>query len=81
MSIANTKGVDIFYWNGDIDLSKVKNAGYKWVMIRCGYGSNQTGISFTRMGLQPHAIQRFGTDMFDVLYNLVLPLIHRNLAG
>lgn len=52
MSIANTKGVDISYWNGDIDLSKVKNAGYKWVMIRCGYGSNQTGISHERLGLQ-----------------------------
>ena len=45
------------------------------------WGDYKSGISFTRMGLQPHAIQRFGTDMFDVLYNLVLPLIHRNLAG
>lgn len=48
MSIANTKGVDISYWNGDIDLSKVKNAGYKWVMIRCGYGSNQTSQDDSR---------------------------------
>lgn len=42
MSIANTKGVDISYANGNIDLSKVKNAGYEWVMIRCGYGSDIT---------------------------------------
>lgn len=48
MSIVNTKGVDISYWNGDIDLSKVKNAGYKWVMIRCGYGSNQTSQDDSR---------------------------------
>ena len=41
-SIVNTKGVDISYWNGDIDLAKVKNAGYKWVMIRCGWGNNST---------------------------------------
>ena len=41
-SIVNTKGVDISYWNGDIDLAKVKNAGYNWVMIRCGWGNNST---------------------------------------
>lgn len=39
-SLVNTKGVDISYWNGDINLSKVKAAGYKWVMIRCGFGNN-----------------------------------------
>lgn len=39
-NIKNTKGVDISYANGNIDLSKVKKAGYDWVMIRCGYGSD-----------------------------------------
>ena len=39
-SLVNAKGVDISTWNGNIDLNKVKNAGYKWVMIRCGYGSD-----------------------------------------
>ena len=48
MSIVNTKGVDISYANGNIDLSKVKNAGYKWVMIRCGYGSNETSQDDTQ---------------------------------
>ena len=41
-NLINTKGVDISYANGNINLSKVKNAGYKWVMIRCGFGNNQT---------------------------------------
>ena len=40
MGFVNSKGVDISYANGNIDLSKVKNAGYQWVMIRCGYGSD-----------------------------------------
>ena len=40
MGFVNSKGVDISYANGDIDLAKVKNAGYQWVMIRCGYGSD-----------------------------------------
>lgn len=40
MSIANTKGVDISYANGNISLDKVRAAGYNPVMIRCGFGSN-----------------------------------------
>ena len=40
MSLKNAKGVDISYANGNIDLSKVKAAGYDYVMIRCGYGSD-----------------------------------------
>ena len=40
MSLSGAKGVDISYANGNIDLSKVKNAGYHFVMIRCGYGSD-----------------------------------------
>ena len=40
MSLKNAKGVDISYANGNIDLSKVKAAGYSYVMIRCGYGSD-----------------------------------------
>lgn len=39
-SIKGKKGVDISYANGNIDLSKVKKAGYDFVMIRCGYGSD-----------------------------------------
>ena len=38
--LKNAKGVDISYANGNIDLSKVKAAGYSYVMIRCGYGSD-----------------------------------------
>lgn len=40
MSLKNAKGVDISYANGNIDLAKVKAAGYRYVMIRCGYGSD-----------------------------------------
>lgn len=40
MSLVNAKGVDISCCNEDIDLSKVKKAGYNFVMIRCGYGDD-----------------------------------------
>ena len=39
-TMKDKKGVDISYANGNIDLAKVKNAGYEFVMIRCGYGSD-----------------------------------------
>lgn len=40
MSIVNKKGIDISDWQGDIDLAKVKKAGYQFVMIKCGIGSD-----------------------------------------
>ena len=40
MSLVNKKGVDISEWQGDIDLSKVKSAGFDFVMIRCGQGGS-----------------------------------------
>jgi len=36
------KGIDISDNNGHVDLSKAKAAGYDFVMIRCGYGSDLT---------------------------------------
>lgn len=34
------KGVDISEFNGDVDFKKLKAAGYTFVMIRMGFGSN-----------------------------------------
>lgn len=42
MNLKGKKGVDISAANGNIDISKVKRAGYDFVMIRCGYGSDLT---------------------------------------
>ena len=60
MSIVNTKGVDISYWNGDIDLAKVKNAGYKWVMIRCGWGNNSTSKDDSRFAANVAKAEKLG---------------------
>ena len=48
MSLVNKKGVDISSWQEDIDLSKVKSAGYEWVMIRVGQGTRITDSFFER---------------------------------
>ena len=58
--IANTKGVDISYWNGDIDLSKVKNAGYKWVMIRCGWGNDFKATDDSRFATNVAKAEKLG---------------------
>lgn len=42
MSLTGKKGVDISSHNEDIDLAKVKKAGYDFVMIHCGYGNDDT---------------------------------------
>ena len=59
-SIVNTKGVDISYANGNIDLAKVKAAGYSWVMIRCGYGSDMTSQDDTQFASNVSKAEKLG---------------------
>ncbi len=40
MNINGKKGVDISSANGNVSIDKIKSAGYDFVMIRCGYGSD-----------------------------------------
>lgn len=40
MNLKGKKGVDISAANGDVSIKKIKDAGYDFVMIRCGYGSD-----------------------------------------
>ncbi len=36
-------GIDVSSWQGDVDYTKVKNAGVEFVMIRLGFGHNKKG--------------------------------------
>ena len=40
MNYKGKKGVDVSSNNGNIDFEKIKKAGFDFVMIRCGYGSD-----------------------------------------
>ena len=60
MSLVNKKGVDISYANGNIDLAKVKNAGYEFVMIRCGYGSDITSQDDTQFASNVAKAEKLG---------------------
>ena len=41
MSFINTKGLDISYANGDVDFGIFKRNGFKFVMIRSGFGNDE----------------------------------------
>lgn len=60
MSLVNKKGIDISYWNGDIDLAKVKNAGYSWVMIRCGWGNDSTSQDDSKFAANVAKAEKLG---------------------
>lgn len=59
-NFVNAKGVDISYWNGDIDLSKVKKAGYNFVMIRCGWGNNSTSNDDSKFSANVAKAEKLG---------------------
>lgn len=40
MSLKNKKGVDISAAQGNVNMDKIKAAGYDFVMIRCGFGND-----------------------------------------
>ncbi len=40
-------GIDVSKWQGDIDWTKVKSAGYDFAFIRCGYRGYETGALAT----------------------------------
>lgn len=40
MSLIGKKGVDLSSLNGAVDMEKIKQAGYEFAMLRCGYGSD-----------------------------------------
>lgn len=40
MSLADKKGVDLSSLNGDVSIEKIKQAGFDFAMLRCGYGSD-----------------------------------------
>lgn len=63
------KGVDVSYANGNVDLAKVKNAGYEFVMIRCGYGSDITSQDDTQFASNVAKAEKLGMPWGVYLYS------------
>lgn len=45
------KGIDISTHNGNVDIKRVRNAGYERIGIRAGYGNNNTDQKFDKNAL------------------------------
>lgn len=65
----NKKGVDISTWQGDIDLNKVKDAGYDFVMIRCGWGTDTPSHDDNRFEENVRKAEKIGMPWGTYLFS------------
>ncbi|MDD5796593.1 MAG: GH25 family lysozyme, partial [Oscillospiraceae bacterium] len=72
MSIAGKKGVDISASNGNVDVEKIKKAGYEFVMIRCGYGNDDTNQDDSRFENNVRKCEAAGLPWGVYLYSYAL---------
>lgn len=72
MDLKGKKGVDISSLNGDVSIEKVKKAGYDFVMIRCGYGSNLAAQDDTRFESNVKQCEAAGVPWGAYLYSYAL---------
>lgn len=66
------KGVDTSYANGDIDLNKVKAAGFDFVMIRCGYGDDLTSQDDSQFENTVKKAEKIGMPWGTYIYSYAL---------
>ena len=72
MTLVNKKGVDIGDHNGDIDLAAVKRAGYDFVMIKCGIGSDLTNQDDSQFEANVRKAESLGMPWGAWLYSYAL---------
>ena len=65
----STQGLDVSEFQGEIDWERVKNAGYRFAMLRAGYGSGTIDRRFrrnasecSRVGIPFGVYCRYGND-------------------
>lgn len=66
------KGVDISKHNGDVDMSKIKKAGYDFVMIRCGFGGDYTSQDDAKFEANVKKCEAAGMPWGVYLYSYAL---------
>lgn len=72
IDLTNKKGVDISSNNGSVDIEKVKNAGYDFVMIRCGYGNDEADQDDTRFEENVKKCEEAGIPWGVYIYSYAL---------
>lgn len=71
-SLVNAKGVDISSLNGNIDVNKIKSAGYTFAMIRCGYGDDLTSQDDSQFEANVKKCEAAGIPWGVYLYSYAL---------
>ena len=72
MSLSGKKGVDISSLNGDVSIKTIKKAGYDFVMIRCGYGSDLSVQDDTQFENNVKKCEAAGVPWGAYLYSYAL---------
>ena len=64
-------GIDVSYHNGDVNFSSVKNAGYRYIILRAGYGKNNLDQAFGRYAAECSKLDiPFGIYWFSYALNI-----------
>lgn len=71
-TLINAKGVDISAANGNVDMGKIKSDGYNFVMIRCGFGNDQTDQDDSQFESNVRKAEEAGLPWGVYLYSYAL---------
>lgn len=71
-SFTRSKGVDISEHNGSVDMNKLKAAGYRFVIIRLGYGDDETDQDDSRFEENVRKAEAAGLDWGAYIYSYAL---------
>ena len=71
-SFTRSKGVDISEYNGDVDMNKLKAAGYSFVIIRLGYGDDETDQDDSKFEENVRKAEAAGLDWGAYIYSYAL---------
>lgn len=72
MNYKGKKGVDISSVNGEVDIQKIKDAGYDFVMIRCGFGSDIKSQDDSQFENNVRKCEKIGMPWGTYLYSYAL---------
>ena len=72
MNLKNKKGVDLSSANGSVDMNKIKEAGFDFVMLRCGYGNDDSSQDDSKFESNVKKAEAAGLPWGAYLYSYAL---------
>ena len=71
-SFTRSKGVDISVFNGNVDMNRLKAEGYSFVIIRLGYGDDETDQDDSMFEMNVKKAEAAGLDWGAYIYSYAL---------